>query len=213
MDGKPPQQPCDVVEENVLPPEDDRRLEDRVGQPRRLERPLDERLAAEVRQRGIERGVRNADVHDAAYAGRPRGAKERVRVAGRHVVGEAALREPYPVRVEQRVDALQAPGQGPGIVEAVGLGLYPVPEGTGALRPARQRPHGGAAVQQPAGDVPARVPRCPCDDVCCRFGHGAADRALVPCAKSRGFRRSGRIDVGSREVVALEQEWLPFSVR
>ena len=161
MDGEPPQQPGDVVEENVLPPEDDRRLEDCMGQPRRSERPLDERLAAEVRQRGIERGVRYADVHDAAYAGRPRGAKERVRVAGRHVVGEAALGEPYPVRVEQRVDALQAPGQSPGVVEAVGLGLHPVPEGTGALRPARQRPHGGAAVQQPAGDVPARVPGLP----------------------------------------------------
>ena len=61
----PPQCPRNVVHEDVLAPEEDRRPEDRVRQARLDQGPLDLGLAAEIFQRRILRRVRDADVDDA----------------------------------------------------------------------------------------------------------------------------------------------------
>ncbi len=75
-----PEQPGDVVDEDVTAAEEDRRAEDGVAEPRLAQRALVLGLAAEVRERRIERRVRDGDVNDALDAGLRRGAEERAHV-------------------------------------------------------------------------------------------------------------------------------------
>ena len=80
-----PQPPGDVVHEDVLRAEDERRADDRVREARLAHDVLRLRLAAEVRERRLGLGVRDADVHDAPHAraarrvDEPRGVLDRPR--------------------------------------------------------------------------------------------------------------------------------------
>ena len=71
-----PEQPGDVVDEDVAPAEEDGGAQDCVREPGLAQRALDLCLAAEVREARVERRVRDRDVDDALDAGLGGGPEE-----------------------------------------------------------------------------------------------------------------------------------------
>ena len=103
-----PQAPGDVVDEDVLRPEDERRPHDRVGEPGVAEPPFGLRLAAVIRKGGPHVGVGNAEVHDSAHARVGRRLEEARQVGDRTLERRSVAFVANPVRAVERVRAVEA---------------------------------------------------------------------------------------------------------
>src|SRR5262249_44268244 len=110
-DGESPQQPGDVVDKDVLHSKDHCGADHCVRQARFPDGLLHQRLASEVRQARIFRGIRDAQVHDATHTGFLRGANQLLGIAHRLVESDPPVFKADPVGVEESVCIPEGPAQ------------------------------------------------------------------------------------------------------
>ena len=151
-----PQQPSDVVEQNVSFAKYQGWPDYGVGQGRFPDRLLHQTLAPEVGQRRINRGISDTDMHQPPDAGLFRRPDESTGVLHRPVKGDIPAGETDPVGIVKGVRPAQALGQGIRPVEVKGESLDSPTERVFADTPG-QSAYRAAQVQQPVSNVPARV--------------------------------------------------------
>ena len=163
-----------LLAKTSLPPPKKGGPDDRVRDTDGGQRLLDECLAAVVRQRRIDRRVRDAHVNDASDAGASSCLEQRARVVDG--VGErgAAALESDPVRVVEGGDPLEARRQRVWVLEPIRQGLDSRPKGMVAIRMMRECSHVSTGIHQQLGDPRPRVTERPRDQV--RLGAAAVHR-------------------------------------
>jgi hypothetical protein len=105
--GEPPQEPGDVVQQDVFPPKDDGRAQDGVRKAGRPDVCLELRLPVEIRQRRTERRVGDAHVDEPPDARLHRRIDQDLRVPDGTLEGGLPVIETDPVGVVQGPDPLQ----------------------------------------------------------------------------------------------------------
>ena len=164
-DRQAPQQPGDVVHQDVAATEDDGRANHRMGQAALGERLLDECLASEVGEARVERGLRDAQVDDAPDSGLTRRAEQRLRVLDRSIEADVAPVEADPVGVVDGRDAFQAAGERIGVVERIGSNIDPTGDRARSVGVTGEGPHPAPIVEEVSGDSAPRVAECPRHDI------------------------------------------------
>lgn len=96
-----------LLEQDILDAEDQRRPDDCVGEGRLLDRRLDHRFAAEIRQGRRRRRVGNTDVHELAHARSGGSFDHDARVRDRAVETLSAVWKSDPVGIENSAGALE----------------------------------------------------------------------------------------------------------
>ena len=171
-DGKTPQYPGDVVDEDVLAAEQNGRPKYRIGQPRISHRPFQACFSSIVFERRVLRGVGNANVHDSAHTRIARGAKQSQAVFNRLRSCEAPVVEADPIGVVENGRALQRLHQLLRPIEIVRKRADAPIERIVASNRIRKGTNGQSLVKQSLGNTTTRVSECPCDDVDLLRFHG-----------------------------------------
>ena len=164
-DRHPPQQPRDVVEQDVTRSEYEGWPDDRPAQPRRPDDLFGPRLAGVIVQVGVDRGVADRDVHDLSDAGFRRSAGQDPGVGDGVAEAQLAVAEPHPVRVIESVRAAQALDERCAIRELQRRHVHLDLLATRTLRVVGQGTNAALLRQQALGDGAAREAERPGDDV------------------------------------------------
>src|SRR5690348_5459937 len=102
-------------------------------------------------------------MNDAPDPGLAGGGEQDPRIPDRVRVGEPAPRKADPIGVEQRVDTLQRPGEGPWVVEGEWMRRKAAAERVAAVGVVGEVDDVVAAGDQPGGDVATGEPEGPRD--------------------------------------------------
>ncbi len=177
--GEAAKHPRDIVDEDVLGAEDDRRPQDGVGEAGLGDGLLDEGLAAEVGKAGLGGGLGDAKVDDALDARTARRLEKDFRVAQSVGNREPRMVETNPVGVVKRRRAAQRFDEFIGLVEMKWRGRDRRAKYSRARRRIAQRPHEATALDQTSGDISARIAEGAGDDVNGLIAHGVVDPRIV----------------------------------
>src|SRR5204863_4140840 len=131
-----PQQPGNVVDQDVLPAAENQGWpDDRVGQLRADDYPLQSRLPSEIGERRILTGVRDADVDDPANAGFFGRLDQHLCIMDCSIEGGLSMCEAHPVSVVEGCNSLQTSYELGGVlkVERRNAHALPDPVSTGAM--------------------------------------------------------------------------------
>ena len=162
-----PQEPGDVVDQDLLPAAEHERRADAHGGNRAAQRQLvDGRLGAEVGIGRRDGRPRDRDVHDPLDAGRGRSPEEAGRRGDRPLERRWTAREPDPERVVEHLDPVERAREGRLVVERERGDVDAALQGvSGRRRRAHQRPHRAVAAEELVCDRGARVRERPGDRI------------------------------------------------
>ena len=162
---KSPQQPRDVVEQDIFDAEDQRRPNDRIGKRRLPDSRFENRLAAEVRERRRLGRVGHADMHELADASRRGRVEHHASVRNGSIEGLAGIRKPDPIGIEERAGAFETSLQLVGAIEIERHRFDLIAKRIRTLQMSSEGLDPPPARQQRARDVSTGVSGCTSDNV------------------------------------------------